>query len=547
MDVSRKFQCCKCKTHANGFPDDHQFGSIAKPSYCNAIIDDNRCTSTKFEPCPEEGIPAKEDYQEIRIQELTSWLDIGAVPRSITVVLRHDLVDVCKAGDEVTIIGWILSRWKSIKSGMRCENEFCLIANNIVISNNHGGNQSEKLDVKNFAENYWSTNQDNRLKGRDLLVDSFCPQIYGLFLVKLAVILTVIGGTANEDDPSGKSEARRHRKEGHILLVGDPGTGKSQFLVSAAKLSTRSVMTTGSGSTNAGLTVAAVKDSGEWQLEAGALVLADCGLCCIDEFNALRSHDRTSIHEAMEQQTLSVAKAGLVCKLQTRCSIIAACNSKGRFDEGELISSNVALASPLLSRFDLILVLADRKSVEWDRSLSQSILEAASKSASRRKPKTEGTIVDFETLKGYINYVRSTMKPTMSHGARIVLGKYYQLQRRADLRDAARTTIRLLESLIRLAQAHAKLVLQDSVEVSDAIWAIVLMETSLSTQSMLSVRPDVYDSAPATPEVKYAEYETAILKRLEINLKVIDAAKIDLDFEADEMLCSWPTTQKSNH
>lgn len=281
MDKCRNYECGKCKTLVKVSPDDYQFGQITKPAICMARTEDGPCKYTKFDLKESVDVGEKDDYQEIRIQELTSLLEVGAVPRSLTVILRHDLVDVCKAGDDATIVGWMISRWKPIKSGQRCENEFSMVANNVTVSNQRSSLRNYKCEAKDFANQFWTVHGDSPLRGRDMLVKSFSPKIFGLHLVKLAVLLTIIGGASDEDDAgSGNSGARKYRKEGHLLLVGDPGTAKSQFLISASKLCSRSVVTTGSGSTNAGLTVAASKVNlfeldyiylqiGKWRMAVG--------------------------------------------------------------------------------------------------------------------------------------------------------------------------------------------------------------------------------------------------------------------------------------
>ncbi|KAL1916554.1 uncharacterized protein VTP21DRAFT_5745 [Calcarisporiella thermophila] len=319
----------------------------------------------------------------------------------------------------------------------------------------------------------------------------------------------------------------RIRGQPHMLLIGDPGTGKSQFLKYASKLVPRSVLTTGIGSSSAGLTVTAVRDGGEWQLEAGALVLADRGLCCIDEFGSIREHDKLAIHEAMEQQTISIAKAGIVTNLNTRCSVLAATNTIGKYDSDQSVSINVALSGPLLSRFDLVLVLIDSQNDVWDRVVSSFVLGEHFPDMEEQQQSTKGKhLWDIERLKTYLQYVKSNFRPPLSRQANLVLQRYYQAQRQRDLRNAARTTLRLLESLIRLAQAHARLMAHHEVDIRDAVVVVGLMETSMMSSALIasglgddsntgwSGSSALHDGFPDDPEAEYLKLEEAVLKRL---------------------------------
>ena len=295
----------------------------------------------------------------------------------------------------------------------------------------------------------------------------------------------------------------------------------------AAKLSPRSVLTTGIGSTAAGLTCTAVKDtSGEWMLEAGALVLADGGLCCVDEFDSIKNDERTAVLEAMEQQTISVAKAGMVCKLRTKCTVIAATNPKsGKMDKHVALHSQTGLSTPLISRFDIVLLLSDAHDDDRDKRISAHILAAtaaapgaapaAAAAAASSSACSREEAWPLDKLRKYIEYVKATRLPTLSEPAQRVLQAYYSRMRATADRDASRSTIRMLEALVRLAQAHARLMFQHEVSLVDACHAILLMEGAQNSPDIVGNDFSVLKSEfPTDPMTEYVHFEKHVLAQL---------------------------------
>lgn len=532
-EVTKEYSCSKCKHSFMITGDITQRGAFHVPSRCPSSRE-KPCFGTKFVPVDNDH-PVCREYQEVKVQEKIQHLDVGSIPRSLIVILTDDLADTVKPGDDVVVCGILHRRWnKNLVQDMRADVELMLVALHVSSNNEQKSFLHVTEESKQAFAAHWAARPvTEQLSCRNFILKSICPQIYGMYLLKLIVSLSLIGGVSYTD-PSGS----RIRGESHLLIVGDPGTAKSQILRYAAKISPRSVLTTGIGTTSAGLTVTAVREAGtgEWMLDAGALVLADGGVCCIDEFDGIKQHDRGAIHEAMEQQTLSVAKAGLVCTLDTRATVLAAVNPKGgricteigatgddpgaENDLGaEQLSITVGIASPLLSRFDVVLTLLDQRNEEWDKQLSSFILNGY------KSFNTNGEAEDLwstERLRQYLYYIKTNLKPKLSAQAMKVLSKYYTMERSSVKRNTARTTVRLLEALVRLSQAHARLMFRETATAMDAVIAIAAVEASSASLDVVGGMGALHAPFPEDPRAEFEKYARLILGKLGLEDDGID-------------------------
>jgi len=316
------------------------------------------------------------NYQKLTLQESPGSVPAGRLPRSKEVVLRDDLIDVARPGEEVEVTGVYTNSSSAahLSSGGFPVFSTSVEANYVVRCGAGAGGKGLVTDEDRAAISELA--RDPRVGRR--IAASIAPSIHGHEDIKLALALALFGG--QEKHVAGKA---RLRGDINVLLLGDPGTAKSQFLKYVEKTAHRAVYTTGKGASAVGLTAAVHKDpvTREWTLEGGALVLADRGVCLIDEFDKMNDSDRVSIHEAMEQQSISISKAGIVTSLQARCAVIAAANPVGgRYDSSRTFSENVELTDPILSRFDCLLVVKDTVDPVLDERLANFVVGSHIKS-----------------------------------------------------------------------------------------------------------------------------------------------------------------------
>ncbi|KAK4883602.1 hypothetical protein RN001_006921 [Aquatica leii] len=426
------------------------------------------------------------NYQKITLQESPGKIPSGRVPRSKDCILLADLCDRCKPGDEVDVTGVYTNNYDG---SLNTEQGFpvfstVIFANHLVVTDCKKIVQSLTDDDINAII---KMSKDARIVDR--IIASIAPSIYGHEYIKRAIALTLFGGES-------KNPGQKHKVRGdiNVLICGDPGTAKSQFLKFIEKIAPRAVFTTGQGSSAVGLTAYVRRDptNREWMLEAGALVLADKGVCLIDEFDKMNDQDRTSIHEAMEQQSISISKAGIVTSLQARCSVIAAANPiGGRYDASMTFAENVNLSDPILSRFDILCVVKDEVDAAQDEHLAKFVVSShirhhPSKTAevSDTEYNENNLAIPQEILKKYIVYARENVHPKLRNMDQDKVANIYsQLRQESLATGSLAITVRHIESIIRMAEAHARLHLRDYVQEEDVNMAVrMMLESFVETQ-----------------------------------------------------------------
>lgn len=430
-------------------------------------------------------------YQEIRIQEHSDQVPVGNIPRAMTVVANGENTRLVVPGDHVQVTGVLLPQlkgagFKAMVQGLATET--FLDAHRIVKMNK---SEDLELDTEQMSEEEVLALSEEA-DFYEKLASSIAPEIYGHEDIKKALLLLLVGGV--DKNPNGM----KIRGNINICLMGDPGVAKSQLLGYIDRLAPRSQYTTGRGSSGVGLTAAVTKDplTGEMTLEGGALVLADQGVCCIDEFDKMDDSDRTSIHEVMEQQTISIAKAGIMTTLNARVSILAAANPAfGRYNPKKTAEQNIQLPAALLSRFDILWLIQDKPDRQNDLRLAQHITYVHQNSS---HPALTHDPLDMSLIRRYIAACKAILPVIPVELTDYVVSAYVEMRKEARTsKDMTFTSARTLLGILRMSTALARLRLAAVVEKEDVDEAIRLVEmskSSLAEDEQSGKKADVIDA-----------------------------------------------------
>ncbi|KAI8804769.1 MCM2/3/5 family-domain-containing protein [Cladochytrium replicatum] len=409
-------------------------------------------------------------FQEVKLQESPEQVPMGHIPRTMTLHLYDDLVRTLTPGEGVLVSGiWLPTPYegfKAIRAGLIADT-FLQVQHIEKLKKSYDQMQLSKQVVQRLSDLISDGNLYNKL------ASSIAPEIYGHDDVKKALLLLLVGG-ATKVMPDGM----KIRGDLNICLMGDPGVAKSQLLKFISKIAPRGIYTTGRGSSGVGLTASVTRDpvTEEMVLEGGALVMADNGIACIDEFDKMDESDRTAIHEVMEQQTISISKAGITTTLNARTSILAAANPQyGRYNPRMKATENINLPAALLSRFDLLFVILDKQNEEEDHRLARHVAYVHMHGA---HPKLEVDAVDMELMRQYIAYARQFNPVLPKDVGAFIVNSYVNLRKNDELKEMQHVSARTLLSVVRMATALARMRFSKEVDLADVDEALRLMEVS---------------------------------------------------------------------